>query len=195
MAQWVNWRASGLQVRIAVNLSARLLQDTDFVSVLRGLLEKHRVPGEALELEITESAMLYDSERALRVIRDIHSLGIALSIDDFGTGFSSLAYLRELPVHAVKLDKSFVTHLHERADDRSIVNGDRAHGARAGIEGRRGRRGIGMGRAVPERCGLRLRAGLPLQPCPARRRMSPLDRELQRGSDRGSASTQLAASG
>jgi EAL domain-containing protein (putative c-di-GMP-specific phosphodiesterase class I) len=122
MAQWVNWRASGLQVRIAVNLSARLLQDTDFVSVLRGLLERHRVPGEALELEITESAMLYDSERALRVIHDIHGLGIALSIDDFGTGFSSLAYLRELPVHAVKLDKSFVMHLHERADDRSIVN-------------------------------------------------------------------------
>jgi diguanylate cyclase (GGDEF)-like protein/PAS domain S-box-containing protein len=122
MEQWVHWRASGLQIRVAVNLSARLLQDTDFVSVLRGLLEKHRVPGEALELEITESTMLYDSERALRVIRDIHSLGIALSIDDFGTGFSSLAYLRDLPVHAVKLDKSFVTHLHERADDRSIVN-------------------------------------------------------------------------
>jgi diguanylate cyclase (GGDEF)-like protein/PAS domain S-box-containing protein len=122
MAQWLQWRASGLQVRIAVNLSARLLQDTDFATVLRGLLEKHRVPGAALELEITESAMLYDSERALRVIRDIHDLGIALSIDDFGTGFSSLAYLRLLPVHAVKLDKSFVTHLHERADDRSIVN-------------------------------------------------------------------------
>ena len=122
IAQWLQWRASGLHVRIAVNLSARLLQDTDFVAVLRGLLGKHRVPGEALELEITESAMLYDSERALRVIREIHSLGIALSIDDFGTGFSSLAYLRVLPVHAVKLDKSFVTHLHERADDRSIVN-------------------------------------------------------------------------
>jgi diguanylate cyclase (GGDEF)-like protein/PAS domain S-box-containing protein len=122
LAQWLQWRTSGLQIRVAVNLSARLLQDTDVVSVLRGLLEKHRVPGEALELEITESAMLYDSERALRVIRDIHSLGIALSIDDFGTGFSSLAYLRDLPVHAVKLDKSFVTHLHERADDRSIVN-------------------------------------------------------------------------
>jgi diguanylate cyclase (GGDEF)-like protein/PAS domain S-box-containing protein len=122
MEQWLQWRASGLQVRIAVNLSARLLQDTDFTNVLRGLLEKHRVPGEALELEITESAMLYDSERALRVIRDIHALGIALSIDDFGTGFSSLGYLRLLPVHAVKLDKSFVTHLHERADDRSIVN-------------------------------------------------------------------------
>ncbi|HKR37180.1 MAG TPA: EAL domain-containing protein [Steroidobacteraceae bacterium] len=122
MAQWVQWRSSGLQVRVAVNLSARLLQDTDFIGVLRGLLEKHRVPGEALELEITESAMLYDSEHALRVIREIHALGIALSIDDFGTGFSSLAYLRLLPVHAVKLDKSFVTNLHERADDRSIVN-------------------------------------------------------------------------
>jgi diguanylate cyclase (GGDEF)-like protein/PAS domain S-box-containing protein len=122
MSQWLQWRAAGLQIRIAVNLSARLLQDTEFVGVLRGLLEKQRVPGEALELEITESAMLYDSERALRVIRDIHSLGVALSIDDFGTGFSSLAYLRLLPVHAVKLDKSFVTNLHERADDRSIVN-------------------------------------------------------------------------
>jgi diguanylate cyclase (GGDEF)-like protein/PAS domain S-box-containing protein len=122
LEQWLQWRASGLEVRIAVNLSARLLQDTDFTNVLRGLLAKHRVPGEALELEITESAMLYDSERALRVIRDIHALGIALSIDDFGTGFSSLGYLRLLPVHAVKLDKSFVTHLHERADDRSIVN-------------------------------------------------------------------------
>jgi diguanylate cyclase (GGDEF)-like protein/PAS domain S-box-containing protein len=122
MAQWVQWHAAGLRIRVAVNLSARLLQDTDFVAVLRGLLAKRRVPGEALELEITESAMLYDSERALRVIRDIHGLGIALSIDDFGTGFSSLAYLRELPVHAVKLDRSFVTHLHERADDRSIVN-------------------------------------------------------------------------
>jgi diguanylate cyclase (GGDEF)-like protein/PAS domain S-box-containing protein len=122
MTQWLQWRASGLQVRVAVNLSARLLQDTDFIGVLRGLLEKHRVPGEALELEITESAMLYDSERALRMIREIHALGIALSIDDFGTGFSSLAYLRLLPVHAVKLDKSFVMHLHERADDRSIVN-------------------------------------------------------------------------
>jgi diguanylate cyclase len=122
MEQWLQWRACGLQIRIAVNLSARLLQDTDFIAVLRGLLEKHRVPGEALELEITESAMLHDSERALRMIREIHALGIALSIDDFGTGFSSLAYLRLLPVHAVKLDKSFVTNLHERADDRSIVN-------------------------------------------------------------------------
>lgn len=122
MQQWLQWRTSGLQVRIAVNLSARLLQDTDFIGVLRGLLEKHGVPGEALELEITESAMLYDSERALHMIREIHRLGIALSIDDFGTGFSSLGYLRLLPVHAVKLDKSFVTNLHERADDRSIVN-------------------------------------------------------------------------
>jgi diguanylate cyclase (GGDEF)-like protein/PAS domain S-box-containing protein len=122
LAQWVQWRASGLEARIAVNLSARLLQDTDFITVLKRLLETHQAPGAALELEITESTMLYDSERALRVIRDIHGLGIALSIDDFGTGFSSLAYLRVLPVHAVKLDKSFVTHLHERADDRSIVN-------------------------------------------------------------------------
>jgi EAL domain-containing protein (putative c-di-GMP-specific phosphodiesterase class I) len=75
-----------------------------------------------LELEITESAMMQDTERALRVIREIHALGTVMSVDDFGTGFSSLGYLRDLPVHALKVDKSFVLNLRERPDDRIIVD-------------------------------------------------------------------------
>lgn len=116
------WRQSGFEPRIAVNLSARLLQDTEFPARLRTLLEACHADPHALELEITESAMLLDPARALRVVREIHQLGVVLSIDDFGTGFSSLGYLRDLPVHALKLDKSFVLHMHERADDRIIVD-------------------------------------------------------------------------
>jgi EAL domain-containing protein (putative c-di-GMP-specific phosphodiesterase class I) len=105
-----------------VNLSARLLQDTEFPAMLRGLLQQHGARPEMLEIEITESAMMLDTARALRVIREIHKLGTVLSVDDFGTGFSSLGYLRDLPVHALKLDKSFVLHLSERPEDRVIVD-------------------------------------------------------------------------
>jgi diguanylate cyclase (GGDEF)-like protein/PAS domain S-box-containing protein len=122
LSQAATWQAAGMSIRVAVNLSARLLQDTDFAELLERMLAPYPNAAQLLELEITESAMMYDSERALRVIKDIHQLGVAMSIDDFGTGFSSLGYLRELPVHALKLDKSFVMNLHERANDRSIVN-------------------------------------------------------------------------
>lgn len=122
LTQAAQWRRTSFTPRIAVNLSARLLQDVDFPALLRSLLENHQVPAHALELEITESAMMQDPTRALRVIREIHQLGVFMSVDDFGTGFSSLAYLRDLPVHALKLDKSFVQRMHERAEDRSIVN-------------------------------------------------------------------------
>lgn len=122
LLQAARWRQSGFEPRIAVNLSARLLQDTEFPAWLGNLLETSRGRPQALEIEITESAMLLDTARALRVIREIHQLGVMLSIDDFGTGFSSLAYLRDLPVHALKLDKSFVLHMHEQTDDRIIVD-------------------------------------------------------------------------
>jgi EAL domain-containing protein (putative c-di-GMP-specific phosphodiesterase class I) len=104
-----------------VNLSARLLQDSAFPARLRALLDECAAPPAALELEITESAMMADPSRALRVIAEIDRLGVPISIDDFGSGFSSLAYLRDLPIHALKLDKSFVTGLRARANDRVIV--------------------------------------------------------------------------
>ncbi len=116
-----SWRERGLEIRIAVNLSARLLQDTAFPARLSELLEASRVSAASLELEITESAMMLDPARALRVIQQIDLLGVLIAIDDFGTGYSSLGYLRDLPVHSLKLDKSFVMSMHARADDRIIV--------------------------------------------------------------------------
>jgi EAL domain-containing protein (putative c-di-GMP-specific phosphodiesterase class I) len=79
------------------------------------------VSAASLELEITESAMMLDPARALRVIQEIDKLGVLISIDDFGTGYSSLGYLRDLPVHSLKLDKSFVMGMRSNSDDRIIV--------------------------------------------------------------------------
>jgi len=121
LAQIRSWRERGVHMRIAVNLSARLLQDTGFPSQLRQLLEKSGVAAASLELEITESAMMLDPARALRVIQEIDKLGVLISIDDFGTGYSSLGYLRDLPVHSLKLDKSFVMGMRDNTDDRVIV--------------------------------------------------------------------------
>jgi diguanylate cyclase (GGDEF)-like protein/PAS domain S-box-containing protein len=115
------WRERGVHVRIAVNLSARLLQDMAFPARLRQLLEESGVPAASLELEITESAMMLDPARALRVVQEIDKLGTLISIDDFGTGYSSLGYLRDLPVHSLKLDKSFVMGMRNNTDDRIIV--------------------------------------------------------------------------
>jgi EAL domain-containing protein (putative c-di-GMP-specific phosphodiesterase class I) len=121
LAQIRTWRDRGVHVRIAVNLSARLLQDTGFPAQLRKLLDESGVAASSLELEITESAMMLDPARALRVIQEIARFGVLISIDDFGTGYSSLGYLRDLPVHSLKLDKSFVMGMRNNSDDRVIV--------------------------------------------------------------------------
>jgi diguanylate cyclase (GGDEF)-like protein/PAS domain S-box-containing protein len=121
LAQIRAWREKGVHVRIAVNLSARLLQDTAFPARLSQLLAESGVSAASLELEITESAMMLDPARALRVIQEIDKQGVLISIDDFGTGYSSLGYLRDLPVHALKLDKSFVLGMRNNTDDRIIV--------------------------------------------------------------------------
>jgi diguanylate cyclase (GGDEF)-like protein len=121
LRQATRWRTEGMPLRIAVNLSARLLQDAGFPARLRGLLAaSDELPG-VLELEITESAMMVDLPRALRTIREIAELGVPITIDDFGTGFSSLAYLRDLPVQALKLDKSFVIDIEQRPGNRVIA--------------------------------------------------------------------------
>jgi EAL domain-containing protein (putative c-di-GMP-specific phosphodiesterase class I) len=106
---------------MAVNLSARLLQDLSFPDRLAEMLAAHGVPPGALELEITESAMRLDVGRALAVGRRIRELGVPLSVDDYGTGHSSLAYLRDLSVSTLKLDRTFVDDLENSRGNRSIV--------------------------------------------------------------------------
>lgn len=113
------WRDEGLEIRVAVNLSARLLLDEHLIETIADLLLAHRVSPADLELELTESAVMADPARALDVLRGLHQMGIRLSIDDFGTGYSSLAYLNRLPVDEVKIDKSFVLDL--RADAAATI--------------------------------------------------------------------------
>jgi EAL domain-containing protein (putative c-di-GMP-specific phosphodiesterase class I) len=115
------WRKRGVELRVAINVSPRVLQDTEFPRRLARLLQDSAVRAGEIELEITESAMLVDPERAKRIVKDLHGLGVSIAIDDYGTGFSSLGYLRDLRVQALKLDKSFVVDLETREQNRVIV--------------------------------------------------------------------------
>jgi diguanylate cyclase (GGDEF)-like protein/PAS domain S-box-containing protein len=115
------WNEKGVELRIAINVSARVLQDVEFPVRLKRLLQEAEARPEQIELEITESAMLVDPERAKHIVRELHGLGVLIAIDDYGTGFSSLGYLRDLRVHSLKLDKSFVVDLETREQNRVIV--------------------------------------------------------------------------
>lgn len=120
--QSVDWAGRGLDLRVAVNVSARLLQDSAFPASVDSLLRETGASPSRIELEITESSMMQDPERALRATEELSRLGVQIAIDDFGTGYSSLAYLRDLPAHALKLDKSFVTNLDSESGDRIIAD-------------------------------------------------------------------------
>jgi len=126
---WQLLQAEGLPIVLSVNLSTRDLLDQDLPKKFDALLVKHRVPAEAFCLEITESAIMDDPQRALATLNRLSALGFKLSIDDFGTGYSSLAYLKRLPVDELKIDKSFVMSMEKDLDDAKIVRStiDLAH--------------------------------------------------------------------
>jgi EAL domain-containing protein (putative c-di-GMP-specific phosphodiesterase class I) len=128
--QMDRWDREGLRLRVAVNLSARALQDVDFPRHLQLLLDRHSIDPSRLELEITETAMMLDPNRARQIVRELQGLGVRIAIDDYGTGFSSLGYLRDLRVDALKLDKSFVIDLETNEQNRVIVEST-AHMAHA----------------------------------------------------------------
>jgi diguanylate cyclase len=119
----------GTPLSVSVNLSARSLLDDRFPAEVLEALRRHRVPAELLNLEVTETAIMVDPQRAHALLKQIHALGVELSIDDFGTGYSSLAYLKFLPVGELKIDKSFVKHMHDDVNDAVIVRSviDLAH--------------------------------------------------------------------
>ena len=121
LAQCRSWLDRGLSLSVAVNLSVRNLADTAFPSRVVSALARHQVPPALLGLELTESAVMSDPERALPVLRGLHALGVRIAVDDFGTGYSSLAYLRRLPVDEVKIDKSFVLGLASDLSDLAVV--------------------------------------------------------------------------
>ncbi len=119
---WSNLRKEGLTPTMAINLSVRNLMDPKLADMISTHLRRWNVPARYLELEITESDIMADPERALRVLGALNEMGISLSIDDFGTGYSSLAYLKQLPVREIKIDKSFVLGMGDDSSDVTIVD-------------------------------------------------------------------------
>jgi diguanylate cyclase (GGDEF)-like protein len=133
------WSDDGLELSIAVNLSARSFLDTQLAVEIPRLLARWDVNAEQLELEITESMLMTDPARAEATLARLSQIGLTLSVDDFGTGYSSLANLKRLPVDVIKIDKSFVMEMAVDASDAAIVRStiDLAHnlGLRVVAEG------------------------------------------------------------
>jgi EAL domain-containing protein (putative c-di-GMP-specific phosphodiesterase class I) len=115
------WRRSGRPLGVAVNISPRSLLDPTFVDEVARALAAVEVPSSAVTLEITESSLMADPERAVEALQRLRALGLQLSIDDLGTGYSSLAYLQRLPVTEVKIDKSFLQPDETESDSFAIV--------------------------------------------------------------------------
>ena len=118
------WRENELihhKVKLAVNISNRQLQAGDFMSILQNTLDETGIPPSCLELELTESTVMDDPNSTTALFNEVHSLGIEIAVDDFGTGYSSLSYLRQLPLDALKIDRSFVSHIANNTNDEAIV--------------------------------------------------------------------------
>ncbi len=114
--------ARGRKFSIAVNLSAVLLGHDGLVPLVEGLLRKHKLRPNLLTLEVTETSTMGSEARAIANLRRLNDIGVELSIDDYGTGFSTLEYLRRIPASEIKIDRSFVTMLHTSQSDRIMVN-------------------------------------------------------------------------
>ncbi len=116
------WRQGGQSdLKLAVNISARQFQDREFITRLREILAESGLPPTALELELTESVLMVDTEESEGTLREITGLGVNISVDDFGTGYSSLTYLKRFPVHSVKIDRSFICGIPEDDNDITIA--------------------------------------------------------------------------
>jgi diguanylate cyclase (GGDEF)-like protein/PAS domain S-box-containing protein len=128
------WEAVGLPpVIVAANVSARQFQRCDLYKSVTDLLDETGLNPECLELELTESAIMADVQRAMHVLQKLSELGVRLSIDDFGTGYSSLSQLRWLPLDALKIDQSFVRGLPENRDDPALIAAIIAMGHSLGV--------------------------------------------------------------
>jgi predicted signal transduction protein with EAL and GGDEF domain len=121
LVQCRRWNDIGIDVGVAVNLSMWNLDALELPEQIAGLLKGVGVPPRKLELEITESAIMENPQRAIRTLKAIRDLGINFTIDDFGTGYSSLAHLKKLPVACIKIDKSFVLNMETDKDNAVIV--------------------------------------------------------------------------
>jgi EAL domain-containing protein (putative c-di-GMP-specific phosphodiesterase class I) len=115
------WRDAGVDVPVAINLAAGNVVDVGLPDAVARALARHGMPGDRLECEISEHTVMADPRRAIDVLERLRALGVRLSLDDFGTGHSSLAYLKRLPLDEVKIDRSFVLGMAVDENDAVIV--------------------------------------------------------------------------
>jgi diguanylate cyclase (GGDEF)-like protein/PAS domain S-box-containing protein len=115
------WQRAGIKIKLALNLSMRNLHDPQLLDTFERLIKRHHVDPGSLQVEITESALMADPEHSTRVLNALEEMGIRLAVDDYGTGYSSLAYLRRLPVEELKIDKSFVSDMTREENSAVIV--------------------------------------------------------------------------
>jgi EAL domain-containing protein (putative c-di-GMP-specific phosphodiesterase class I) len=117
------WLVAGLpEIRMSVNISARQLMEDNIVKYIVNTLKDYDVPGHCLELEITENAIMDDMDSIIRKLKELSSHGITIAIDDFGTGYSSLSYLHKLPIHTLKIDRTFLKESRINKGDNTIIN-------------------------------------------------------------------------
>jgi diguanylate cyclase (GGDEF)-like protein/PAS domain S-box-containing protein len=119
--QIVDWKLRGLDLQVAVNLSARQLQRGDLVEQVRSLAACRRIAPHALQLEVTESVVMTHPEQACRQLQQLREMGMSIAMDDFGTGYSSLSHLRQLPIDILKIDRSFVMDADRDEEDATLV--------------------------------------------------------------------------
>ena len=128
------WRATGLAIDVAVNVSARQLASGNFVSDVRSVLDETGLDPSALTLEITETTIMRDTDANTRILERLKDVGVRISIDDFGTGYSSLSYLRQFPIDSLKIDRSFITRVSESAQSGALIHTLIQLGKALGIE-------------------------------------------------------------
>src|SRR5690606_28409035 len=119
--QQQRWAAAGMNLHVAVNLSARNLIDDRVVRQIEHLAQSQRLTAGSLEIEITETALMHDPARAVNLLQRMAAAGARLAIDDFGSGYSSLGYLRSLPIDTLKIDRGFVCDMLAKPQDAVIV--------------------------------------------------------------------------
>jgi EAL domain-containing protein (putative c-di-GMP-specific phosphodiesterase class I) len=119
--QLVAWQQRGLYLKLAINVTAIQLEKNNLAETIETLLAQQGVDPKYLEIEVTESMVMNDTETVISVLKKLQALGISIAMDDFGTGYSSLAYLRRLPLNVLKVDRSFVMHSDENEQDAQLV--------------------------------------------------------------------------
>jgi EAL domain-containing protein (putative c-di-GMP-specific phosphodiesterase class I) len=134
LAQCRAWSDAGIDLPVSVNVSERSMLDPTFPDHVAELLARYELDGDRLQLELTERSLIGDLRAANAVVEGLHALGVRLSVDDFGTGYSSLSRLRDLPIHELKIDRSFVTDMDENGQGAAIVRSAIDLGHHLGLE-------------------------------------------------------------